>query len=99
MLCSAICHNKSHDGSAALETNRISLSGEPYWADGLIGNSAMVYMSEVALPQLRGTLLASSSLAFSLGQFFLAVALKALEVSRPFCISNVIYAKSNFFGQ
>ncbi|TLD07945.1 hypothetical protein PspLS_12172 [Pyricularia sp. CBS 133598] len=67
-------------------------------AGGLIGTSVMVYMSEVALPQFRGALLASFSLAFSLGQVFLAVALKTLQDTTPLRFRNIFYSEFVFFG-
>ncbi|KAF5521898.1 Major facilitator-type transporter ecdC [Colletotrichum aenigma] len=52
-------------------------------AGGMMGTSVMVYMSEIAMPQFRGALLGSFSLAFSLGQVFLAIRLKILEDTNP----------------
>jgi MFS family permease len=52
-------------------------------AGGMMATSAMVYLSEMALPQFRGALLGSFSLAFALGQMFLAIALKILEETKP----------------
>ncbi|KAK2025393.1 MFS general substrate transporter [Colletotrichum zoysiae] len=65
-------------------------------AGGTMGTSVMVYMSEVTKPQFRGTLLASFSLAFSLGQVFLAVGLKVLGDTNPMHSRNVFYSESVF---
>lgn len=43
----------------------------------------MTYMSEIAMPQVRGALLAAFSLSFGLGQLFNAVGFQILaEVSQ-----------------
>jgi hypothetical protein len=39
---------------------------------GFLGTTIMTYLSEIALPQMRGSLLATFSLTFALGQLFCA---------------------------
>jgi hypothetical protein len=58
----------------------------------------MVYMSEVALPQFRGALLAAFSMAFALGQVFLAVGLKVLEETEPTKFRRMFYSEFVFTG-
>uniref|UniRef100_A0A8H7K3Z6 Major facilitator superfamily (MFS) profile domain-containing protein n=1 Tax=Bionectria ochroleuca TaxID=29856 RepID=A0A8H7K3Z6_BIOOC len=67
-------------------------------AGGMMGTSVMVYLSEVAMPQFRGALLGSFSLAFALGQVFLAIALKVLEVTSPLAFRNAFYSEFVFTG-
>ncbi|KAJ4024661.1 hypothetical protein NW752_003221 [Fusarium irregulare] len=67
-------------------------------AGGMMGTSVMVYMSEVALPQFRGALLGSFSLAFALGQVFLAIALKILEDTNPMAFRHIFYSEFVFTG-
>ncbi|KAF5006850.1 hypothetical protein FDECE_6797 [Fusarium decemcellulare] len=67
-------------------------------AGGMLSTSVMVYMSEVAMPQFRGALLGSFSLAFALGQVFLAVALKVLEETKPMAFRNIFYSEFVFTG-
>ncbi|RFN47645.1 maltose permease mal31 [Fusarium flagelliforme] len=67
-------------------------------AGGMMGTSVMVYMSEVALPQFRGALLGSFSLAFALGQVFLAIALKILEDTNPMAFRRIFYSEFVFTG-
>ncbi|KAK7224294.1 hypothetical protein V2G26_012297 [Clonostachys chloroleuca] len=67
-------------------------------AGGMMGTSVMVYLSEVAMPQFRGALLGSFSLAFALGQVFLAIALKILEVTSPLAFRNAFYSEFVFTG-
>ncbi|KAH8736575.1 general substrate transporter [Ilyonectria robusta] len=65
-------------------------------AGGMMGTSCMVYMSEIAMPQFRGALLGSFSLAFALGQVFLAIGLKVLEVTKPLAFRHVFYSEFVF---
>jgi hypothetical protein len=58
----------------------------------------MVYMSEIALPQFRGALLAAFSMAFALGQVFLAVGLKILEETEPLQFRRMFYSEFVFTG-
>jgi hypothetical protein len=58
----------------------------------------MVYMSEMALPQFRGALLAAFSMAFALGQVFLAVGLKVLEETNPLKFRHMFYSEFVFTG-
>jgi hypothetical protein len=58
----------------------------------------MVYMSEIALPQFRGALLAAFSMAFALGQVFLAVGLKVLEETEPTKFKHMFYSEFVFTG-
>ncbi|KAL2849592.1 general substrate transporter [Aspergillus pseudoustus] len=67
-------------------------------AGGMMGTSAMVYLSEMAMPQFRGALLGSFSLAFALGQVFPAIALKFLEESKPMASCNIFYSEFVFTG-
>ncbi|KAF0320270.1 MFS hexose transporter [Colletotrichum asianum] len=67
-------------------------------AGGMMGNSVMVYMSEISMPQFRGALLGSFSLAFSLGQVFLAIGLKILEDTNPMHFRNIFYSEFVFCG-
>lgn len=55
-------------------------------------------MSEIALPQFRGALLAAFSLAFALGQVFLAVGLKVLEEVNPMKFRHMFYSEFVFTG-
>jgi MFS family permease len=63
-----------------------------------MGTSCMVYMSEIALPQFRGALLAAFSMAFALGQVFLAVGLKVLEETEPTKFRRMFYSEFVFTG-
>lgn len=63
-----------------------------------MGTSCMVYMSEMALPQFRGALLAAFSMAFALGQVFLAVGLKVLEETNPLKFRHMFYSEFVFTG-
>ncbi|KAH7114282.1 general substrate transporter [Dendryphion nanum] len=65
-------------------------------AGGLMGTSCMVYMSEMALPQFRGSLLGSFSLAFALGQVFLAVGIKILQETAPLHFRRMFYSEFVF---
>ncbi|KAM5341255.1 hypothetical protein ACJ41O_015364 [Fusarium nematophilum] len=67
-------------------------------AGGMMGTSVMVYLSEVAMPQFRGALLGSFSLAFALGQVFLAIALKILEETEPLAFRHIFYSEFVFTG-
>ncbi|KAH7353178.1 general substrate transporter [Pyrenochaeta sp. MPI-SDFR-AT-0127] len=67
-------------------------------AGGLMGTSCMVYLSEIALPQFRGALLAAFSMAFALGQVFLAVGLKVLEETDPVKFRRMFYSEFVFTG-
>jgi hypothetical protein len=64
----------------------------------MMGTSVMVYMSEIAMPQFRGALLGSFSLAFSLGQVFIAVGFKILEETSPMAFRNAFYSEFVFTG-
>ncbi|KAH7385141.1 general substrate transporter [Cadophora sp. MPI-SDFR-AT-0126] len=68
------------------------------FAGGLMGTSCMVYMSEIALPQFRGALLAAFSMAFALGQVFLAVGLKLLQETEPLKFRHMFYSEFVFTG-
>ncbi|KAH8885823.1 general substrate transporter [Thozetella sp. PMI_491] len=68
------------------------------FAGGMMGTSIMVYMSEIAMPQFRGALLASFSLAFALGQVFQAVAIKILQQTEPLKFRNIFYSEFLFCG-
>jgi MFS family permease len=46
---------------------------------GFLGTTIMTYLSEMAIPQMRGSLLATFSLAFALGQLFCAIGLQVLQ--------------------
>jgi len=51
-------------------------------SSGFVGTGIMTYLSEIAITQVRGSLLGSYSLAFGLGNLFNAVGLQILvEVS------------------
>jgi hypothetical protein len=63
-----------------------------------MGTSCMVYMSEMAMPQFRGALLAAFSMAFALGQVFLAVGLKTLEETAPMQFRRMFYSEFVFTG-
>lgn len=63
-----------------------------------MGTACMVYMSEIALPQFRGALLAAFSMAFALGQLFLATGLKVLQVTEPLKFRNMFYSEFVFTG-
>ncbi|KAH6876392.1 general substrate transporter [Thelonectria olida] len=67
-------------------------------AGGMLSTSVMVYMSEIAMPQFRGALLGSFSLAFALGQVFLAIALKVLVETKPMAFRNIFYSEFVFTG-
>lgn len=67
-------------------------------AGGIIATSIMVYMSEMAMPQFRGTLLSAFSMAFALGQLFLAIGLKVLEDATPAQFRNLFYSEFLFAG-
>jgi hypothetical protein len=58
----------------------------------------MVYMSEIALPQFRGALLAAFSMAFALGQVFLAIGLKVLQDNEPLKFRRMFYSEFVFTG-
>ncbi|KAH3904725.1 hypothetical protein HBI56_213670 [Parastagonospora nodorum] len=68
------------------------------FAGGLMGTSCMVFMSEIAMPQFRGALLAAFSMAFALGQVFLAVGLKVLEETEPLKFRRMFYSEFVFTG-
>ncbi|KAF2021571.1 general substrate transporter [Aaosphaeria arxii CBS 175.79] len=68
------------------------------FAGGLMGTSCMVYMSEIALPQFRGALLAAFSMAFALGQVFLATGLKVLEDTEPLAFRRIFFSEFVFTG-
>ncbi|KAF6805037.1 sugar transporter [Colletotrichum musicola] len=67
-------------------------------AGGMMGTSIMVYMSEIAMSQFRGAVLASFSLASSLGHVFLAIGLKVLEETSPMHFRNIFYSEFLFCG-
>ncbi|KAK5048260.1 hypothetical protein LTR84_005930 [Exophiala bonariae] len=67
-------------------------------ASGMISTACMVYMSEIALPQFRGAMLGAFSLAFALGQVFLAIGLKTLDVTAPYQFRRMFYSEFVFFG-
>jgi SP family general alpha glucoside:H+ symporter-like MFS transporter len=53
------------------------------FAAGLIGTSVLSYASEIAMPQMRGTVLASYAFFFAFGQLACAIALDIINrVSR-----------------
>jgi MFS family permease len=68
------------------------------FAGGMMGTSCMVYMSEIALPQFRGALLAACSMAFALGQVSLAVGLKVLQGTGPLKFRRMFYSEFFFTG-
>jgi hypothetical protein len=63
-----------------------------------MGTSCMVYMSDMALPQFRGAFLAAFSMAFALGQVFLAVGLKVLEQTNRLKFRHMFYSEFVFTG-
>lgn len=67
-------------------------------ASGLISTSIMTYLSEIAMPQFRGTLLGSFSFFFALGQAFLAIGLKVLNDTNPMAFRNLFYSEFVFAG-
>lgn len=50
------------------------------------------------MPQFRGTLLSAFSMAFALGQLFLAIGLKVLEDVTPEKFRNLFYSEFLFAG-
>jgi hypothetical protein len=46
---------------------------------GFLGTTITTDLSEIALPQMRGSLLATFSLTFALGQLFCAIGLQVLR--------------------
>jgi MFS family permease len=68
------------------------------FASGLLSTSIMIYMSEVAMPQFRGTFLGSFSLFFALGQLSLAIGLKILNNTNPMGFRNIFYSEFVFLG-
>ncbi|KAL2830722.1 general substrate transporter [Aspergillus pseudoustus] len=68
------------------------------FSGGFIGTSIMVYLSEMSLPQFRGTLLSSFALSMTLGQLFLAIGLKVLDATDPLNYVNMFYAELIFMG-
>lgn len=58
----------------------------------------MVYLSEVSMPQFRGTLLGSFSLFFALGQLALAVGMKILNDTNPMAFRNMFYSEFVFLA-
>jgi hypothetical protein len=64
----------------------------------MMGTSVMVYMSEIAMPQFRGTLLSAFSLSFAFGQLFLAIGLKVLNVTAPLEFRRIFYSEFVFTG-
>jgi len=48
-------------------------------AAGLIGTSILSYASEVAMPQMRGTVLSAYAFFFALGQLACAIALDIIN--------------------
>ncbi|KAH7073250.1 general substrate transporter [Paraphoma chrysanthemicola] len=68
------------------------------FAGGLMGTSCMVYLSEIAMPQFRGALLAAFSMAFALGQLFLAIGLKVLDGTEPLRFRRMFYSEFVFTG-
>lgn len=67
-------------------------------ASGLISTSIMTYLSEIAMPQFRGTLLSAFSFFFALGQAFLAIGLKILNDTKPMAFRNMFYSEFVFAG-
>ena len=67
-------------------------------ASGLISTSIMTYLSEIAMPQFRGTLLSAFSFFFALGQAFLAIGLKILNDTNPMAFRNLFYSEFVFAG-
>jgi MFS family permease len=67
-------------------------------AGGVMSTSRRAYMSEIALPQFRGALLAAFSMAFTLGQVFLAVGLEVLQDTDPLKFQRMFYAEFVFTG-
>ena len=67
-------------------------------AGGLLGSSIMIYMSETAMPQFRGALLASFSLFLAIGQLFMAIGLKVLEDTTPMKFRNIFYSEFVLLG-
>lgn len=62
----------------------------------MIATAVVVYMSEVAMPQFRGTLLSAFSLAFAFGQLFLAIGLKILDATAPMHFRRIFYSEFVF---
>lgn len=55
---------------------------------GFLGTTIMTYLSEMAIPQMRGSLLATFSLAFALGQLFCAIGLQVLQEVSSMSLSS-----------
>lgn len=49
------------------------------WAAGLIGTSVLSYASEIAMPQLRGTIVGAYAFFFAFGQLASAIALQIIN--------------------
>jgi len=64
----------------------------------MISTACMVYMSEIVLPQFRGAMLGAFSLSFALGQVFLAIGLKTLDVTAQLQFRRIFYSEFVFFG-
>lgn len=61
-------------------------------SQGFLGSSVMVYLSEIAVTQIRGALLGAFALCFALGQFFIAVGLQIIFVASNSLIAEFLPA-------
>ncbi|RSH82354.1 uncharacterized protein EHS24_007321 [Apiotrichum porosum] len=60
---------------------------------GFLGTTVMAYMSEITMPQMRGTLLASFSFSWSLGGLFSAIGLQVLATTAPLEYKRIFYSE------
>ncbi|WVW83142.1 hypothetical protein I302_105160 [Kwoniella bestiolae CBS 10118] len=67
-------------------------------ASGWLGPAVMTYMSEVAMPNFRGIILSSFSLALAIGQFTNAIASQIVNDTTPLKYKHVFYSEFVYLG-
>lgn len=68
------------------------------FAAGFIGTSTMSYISEITMPNMRGSHLGSFAFFFSLGQLTSAIGLEVLERTNPLEYKRAFYSEFAILG-
>lgn len=60
---------------------------------GFLGSTVMTYLSEITIPQMRGSLLSSFSLSYALGGLFASIGLQVLQDTAPLEFRRIFYSE------
>ncbi|ORY35933.1 general substrate transporter [Naematelia encephala] len=67
-------------------------------ACGFLGTTCVTYLSEMVMPQMRGSILAAFSFSWQIGSLTSAVGLQVLEQSNPLAFRRIFYSEFVIVG-